>query len=268
LLVADPRAARARDRERLSAAVREAGALAMKSFGGTFKSWTKHGDSPVSEVDIAIDELLRAHLCEANDGWLSEERENDPARLERHRIWVIDPIDGTRAYIAGSIDWTISAALVEDGRPTVAVVFAPASDEFFVATLGGGATRNDAPIAVTAGAGLDGARLGGPRRMLEWLAKHHPEIAAMPRVRSLALRLVRVADGGLDLALTSGNSHDWDLAAADLLLHEAGGMLTSLNGKPLIYNQSNPVHGVLVAADRGRHPALLDLVRVMIDQSA
>ncbi len=216
MLVADPGATRARDRERLAAAMREAGALALKSFGGPLKSWTKHGDSPVTEVDIAVDELLRARLTEAEDGWLSEEGENDLGRLTRRRVWVIDPIDGTRAYIAGGIDWSISAALVENGRPTVAVVYAPASEEFFGAALGDGATRNGAPIAATVGAGLDGARLGGPRRMLEWLASHHPEFVATPRIRSLALRLVRVADGGLDVAITSGNSHDWDLAAADL----------------------------------------------------
>jgi myo-inositol-1(or 4)-monophosphatase len=263
LLASDHRTKRARDRERLIAAVREAGALALKSHGGTFKTWNKQGDSPVSEVDIAVNELLRSKLIDSSsdDGWLSEESDNDPARHDKPRVWVVDPIDGTRAYIAGLTDWVISAALVEDGRPTVAAVFAPSCAEFFVAVLGEGATCNGAPIKANPGADLAGARLGGPRRMLEWLASQRPELVATPRIRSLALRLVRVADGGLDLALTSGNSHDWDLAAADLLVHEAGGMLTSLDGKPLIYNQPSPVHGVLVAAGRGRHPALLDLAR-------
>lgn len=270
MLVADPRSARWNARERLVAAVREAGALALKSFGGPLKSWTKHGDSPVSEVDIAVDQLLHARLADpaADEGWLSEEGENDPARLTKRRVWVVDPIDGTRAYIGGRTDWSVSAALVEDGRPAVAAVFAPARAEFFVASQGEGATRNGAHIAATAGAGLDGARVGGPRTMLELMTARIPGLVPTPRIHSLALRLAHVAEGALDAGLSSANSHDWDLAAADLLVHEAGGMLTSLDGKPLTYNQPNPVHGVLVAAGRERHPALLDLVRALHNNPA
>jgi myo-inositol-1(or 4)-monophosphatase len=262
LPVTDPGAARLQDSTRLAAAVREAGALALKTFGKPLKSWTKHGDSPVTEADIAVDELLRARLADAagDYGWLSEESENDPARLSKRRVWVIDPIDGTRAYIAGRADWSISAALVEDGRPTVAVIYVPVSDELFTAILGKGAKLNSAPIAVSAGIAIDGARLAGPRRILESIAPSIPGFVAMPRIFSLALRLARLAQGQIDAAIAGGNGCDWDLAAADLLVHEAGGMLTSLDGKPLTYNQPNPVHGVLVAAGRERHPALLALV--------
>ncbi len=128
---------RAADCRRLTAAVREAGALAMKTFGTAPKSWFKDGDSPVSETDIAVNELLRARLLDgSDDGWLSEESENQPARLARSRVWVVDPIDGTRAFLAGHPDWSISAALVEEGRPTVAAVYAPASEQLFVAVRG------------------------------------------------------------------------------------------------------------------------------------
>jgi len=263
LQVGSPASARLHDCKRLVDAVREAGALALQSFGGQFKSWTKHGDSPVSEVDIALDQLLRKRLVDqtTDDGWLSEESENDPARLTKRRVWIVDPIDGTRGFIAGRPDWSISAALVEDGRPTVAAVFAPATDELFIAVAGVGATRNDAPIAVNADAGLEGARIAGPKRRLDAIAARHPRIVPVPKIFSLALRLVRVAQGELEAAMAGPNGHDWDLAAADLLVHEAGGMLTSLDGKPLTYNQPNPVHGVLVAAGRERHPTLLELVR-------
>src|SRR5262249_54916011 len=155
-------------------AVREAGALALKSFGQSPKSWTKHGNSPVSEVDIAIDALLRARLLDADDAWLSEEGEHDPERLKRRRVWVIDPIDGTRAYLAGRTDWSVAAALVEDGRPTVGALFAPASQEFFLAALGEGATRNGVPMAATSGTDFAGARFGGPAKMSEWLATQYP----------------------------------------------------------------------------------------------
>ncbi len=250
------------DSERLFAAVREGGAIARKFFRGTFRSWTKGaGDSPVSEADIAVNDLLRAVLPQAGDGWLSEESENDPARLHARRVWVVDPIDGTRAFIAGREDWSISVALVEGGRPVLAAVYAPASDELFTAALGRGALQNGRPISVSRGGDLDDARLAGPKRRLDWMSGRHPGLIAMPRVHSLALRLVRVAQGEFDGAIAGGNANDWDLAAADLLVHEAGGVVTSLDGRTLLYNRPEPSHGVLVAAGPGRHAALVGLMQ-------
>jgi len=253
---------RRRDRERLAAAVKDAGAVALNFFRGPLKSWTKgEGDSPVTEADIAANDLLHQRLVSAGDGWLSEESENDPGRLEARRVWVVDPIDGTRAFIAGREDWSVSAALVVAGRPVVAAVYAPATDEMFVATTGEGALRNELPIRASTGDRLDGARIAGPKRMLERIAQRGAGIVAMPRVHSLALRLVRVAHSELDAALAGGNGHDWDLAAADLLVHEAGGLMTTLDGQALIYNRPEPVHGALIAAGRERHAALVDLAR-------
>lgn len=258
----------ARDRERLVAAVREAGGIARQFFRGPLKHWTKGaGDSPVTEADIASNDLLHKHLVEPGDGWLSEESENDPQRLNARRVWVVDPIDGTRAFIAGREDWSVAAALVVAGRPVVAAVYAPATEEMFVAAAGSGATRNDAPIHVTAGASLDGARISGPKRLLDRIARDKP-IVAMPRVHSLALRIVRTAHGELDAAIAGGNGHDWDLAAADLLVHEAGGLLTALDGQALIYNRPDPVHGVLVAGGRERQAALVALMRAQADEPA
>ena len=157
-----------RDRERLAAAVQEAGAVAKKFFRGPLKQWTKgQGDSPVTEADIASNDLLHKHLVEAGDGWLSEESENDPTRLAARRVWVVDPIDGTRAFIAGREDWSVSVALVVDGRPVVAALFAPVTDELFLSTVGGGATRNGVAIRASSGGSLEGARVGGPKRMLD-----------------------------------------------------------------------------------------------------
>ena len=253
---------RAEDAARLAAAVQEAGAVAVKFYKGPLKKWTKgEGDSPVTEADIAANELLHAHLLRPGEGWLSEESENDPARLRARRVWVVDPIDGTRAFIAGREDWSISAALVEDGRPTVAAVFAPVTEEMFVATVGNGATRNDVAMTATSGSELAGAKLGGPKRIVDWLTQRHPNLVAMPRIHSLALRIVRVATGELDAAIAGGSGHDWDLAAADLLVHEAGGAITGLDGKPLIYNKPEPVHSMLVAAGKNRHSLLVDCVK-------
>jgi myo-inositol-1(or 4)-monophosphatase len=256
-----------RDRERLATAVQEAGAVAKKFFRGPLKQWTKgQGDSPVTEADIAANDLLHQHLMQPGDGWLSEESENDPTRLQARRVWVVDPIDGTRAFIAGREDWSVSAALVVDGRPVAAALFAPATEELFLATAGGGATLNGAAIRASQGGGLPGARLGGPKRMLDRIVANGHGIEAMPRVHSLALRLARVAHGALDAAVAGGNGHDWDLAAADLLVHEAGGLMTALDGRVLIYNRPDPVHSVLIAAGRERHAALADLIRAQTSE--
>jgi myo-inositol-1(or 4)-monophosphatase len=246
--------------ERLAQAVREGGELALKTFRGTLRSWTKGKDSPVTEADIAVNDLLHDRLNGADFGWLSEESADDAARLAARRVWVVDPIDGTRAYLAGLPDWTVVAALVEDGRPVAAAIYAPVTDELFVASAGGGARCNGVAIAATGGEALEGARLSGPRGFLERIRAASPAIVATPRVHSLALRFTRVAQGALDAAIASGNSHDWDLAAADLLVHEAGGLLTTLSGQTLTYNREKPVHAPLVAAGRARHTQLVEFV--------
>ena len=253
----------ARAAERLAASVREAGALALSMFGTPLKNWTKGASSPVSEADIAVDKLLRERLsaAEPGAGWLSEESVDDPARLAARFVWIVDPIDGTRAYIAGLPEWVVSAALVDNGRPVAACLFAPVSGEFFAALAGGGATCNGAAIAVSPGDALGGARIAGPKNFLEKLPAFDPPATIVPRVPSLALRLARVAQGTIDAAIAGGNSHDWDLAAADLLVHEAGGALTPLGGEPLTYNRPEPRHGMLIAAGRDRHAALLKLLK-------
>jgi len=253
-----------RQAARLAESVREAGALALSMFKTPLKNWTKgEALSPVSDADIAVDVLLRERLAgdDATIAWLSEESVDDPARLNARYVWIVDPIDGTRAYIAGLPDWAVSAALVDNGRPIAACLYAPVSDEFFFAVTGQGATRNGAAIAAASGAELAQARIAAPRRLLERLQAIAPPFAVMPRTHSLALRIARVAEGTFDAGIAGGNSHDWDLAAADLLVHEAGGALTSFAGAAVTYNRPVPRHGTLVAAGRERHAALLRLFR-------
>jgi myo-inositol-1(or 4)-monophosphatase len=254
----------ARHAARLQTSVREAGILARSMFGTPLNNWTKGAAlSPVSDADIAVDVLLRERLTADNAGigWLSEESVDDPARLDARYVWIVDPIDGTRAYIAGLPDWAVSAALVENGRPIAACLYAPVTDEFFTAVAGAGAFRNGLAIKAAAGSALDQARVAGPRNFLERLQAVAPPFTVMPRTRSLALRLARVAEGTFDAAIAGGNSHDWDLAAADLLVHEAGGALTAFGGGAVIYNRAVPRHGMLVAAGRDRHAALIELFR-------
>jgi myo-inositol-1(or 4)-monophosphatase len=248
---------------RLETAVREAGLLALSMFQTPLKNWTKGPSlSPVSEADIAVDNLLRDRLTAVDNGfaWLSEESVDDPVRLAARYVWIVDPIDGTRAYLAGLPDWAVSAALVENGRPVLACLYAPVTAEFFMARANAGATLNGTAIAATTGAELALARIGGPKNLLERFAAIAPAFTVMPRVRSLALRLARVAQGSFDAAIAGGNSHDWDLAAADLLVHEAGGAMTPFEGGTVTYNRPVPRHGMLVAAGRDRHAALIKLL--------
>jgi myo-inositol-1(or 4)-monophosphatase len=253
----------ARAAARLAACVREAGALALSMFGTPINNWTKFESSPVSDADIAVDRLLHERLMDEGSAiaWLSEESVDDASRLAARYVWIVDPIDGTRAYLAGSPDWTVSAALVENGRPIAACLYAPVTDEFFMAIANQGATCNGAPITTTDGLTLDHARVAGPRSLVDRLLTLQPSLSVVPRVRSLALRLARLAHGACDVAIAGANSHDWDLAAADLLVHEAGGVLTPVGGGAVIYNRPVPRHGVLVAAGRHRHAMLVELFR-------
>jgi myo-inositol-1(or 4)-monophosphatase len=249
---------------RLEASVREAGKLALSMFQKPLNKWTKgEAQSPVSEADIATNDLLRERLTAGNDAvaWLSEESVDDPARLEARYVWIVDPIDGTRAYIGELPHWAVSVALVDNGRPIAACLYAPASDEFFMAVIGRGATRNGTAIKVTPGAALGGARIACPRYLIPKLQALLPPFEVMPRTHSQALRLARIAEGTFDASLSGAGSHDWDLAAADLLVHEAGGALTSFTGDTVTYNRAGTRHGMLAAAGRDRHAALLELIR-------
>jgi myo-inositol-1(or 4)-monophosphatase len=253
----------ARDAALLADTVREAGALALSLFRTELKNWTKGASSPVSEADIAVNELLEKHLRSATPdyGWLSEESVDDEQRLGKHLVWIVDPIDGTRGYLAGREDWCVSVALVEDASPVLAAVFVPASDEFFFAMRGQGATRNNVPIHATSGAELDFSRVAGPKPLVQRLSPSSDEIVLHPRIGSLALRLCRVAEGRLDAAFAGGQSRDWDLAAANLIVQEADGNMTALSGDAILYNRREVTHGVLVAAGRDRHARIVEHFR-------
>ena len=252
-----------RDALLLRNTVREAGALALSMFRTELKNWTKGASSPVSEADIAVNELISGRLRSATPhyGWLSEESVDDEQRLAKQRVWIVDPIDGTRGYLAGREDWCISVALVEGTRPVLAAVFAPASDEFFFAERGRGTLLNGTPVDATSGTAIDISRVAGPKPLIERLVRSSSEISPHPRIASLALRLCRVAHGWLDVAFAGGQSRDWDLAAADLIVQEANGKMTSLSGEAIQYNRREVTHGMLMAAGRDRHAFIVEHFR-------
>ncbi|MBM3502820.1 MAG: 3'(2'),5'-bisphosphate nucleotidase CysQ [Alphaproteobacteria bacterium] len=250
----------AAEREALTAAVREAGRLALRYFQGDVKSWQKGPDNPVSEADIAVDDLLKERLAAAYPGygWLSEETEDDRRRLSAERVWVVDPIDGTRAFLKREPEFAIVAALVEHGRPILGAVFNPAKDEFFLAAAGAGATLNDRPIRTSRQAGVVGAKLLSSRRTFErhnWIEAANG--AEFRFVNSMAYRVALVAAGRFDATITLSRKSDWDIAAADILITEAGGCMTRIDGGRIEYNRPGVEHPNVVAAGQPLHAALV-----------
>jgi myo-inositol-1(or 4)-monophosphatase len=223
----------------------------------------KSGDSPVSEADLAANATLERLLREAlpDAGWISEETETDPVGAARPRLLIVDPIDGTRAFIAGDPQWSVSVALVEGGRPVAGVIHAPALGVTFTAAEGVGAFRNGEPIACSRRDALAGATVAGPRPLLDRLAhacKHAFERAA--RTPSLALRLARAADATFDVAVASDGAHDWDIAAADVILAEAGGVLLGADGGTMRYDGLSLRRGLLAAGSPSLAAAAVGLV--------
>ena len=189
-----------RDTALLVDTVREAGLLARSMFRTQLRNWTKGASSPVSEADIAVNDLIESRLRSVTPdyGWLSEESADDPSRLGKQWVWIVDPIDGTRGYLAGHDDWCVSVALVEGGSPLLAAVFAPATDEFFLAARGQGASCNGVPVRATPGDTFVFSRITGPKPLVERLDRSRNDVVLHPRIGSLALRLCRVADGRID----------------------------------------------------------------------
>jgi myo-inositol-1(or 4)-monophosphatase len=243
-------------RDLLVTLAEEAGDIALGFARRSMRTWTKGHSSPVTEADIAIDHFLKERLTAARPGfgWLSEETADDPARLSRREVFIVDPIDGTRAFAGSLPDWTISLAVVRDGRPVAAALAEPEAGRVFAAALGHGATVNGRPMVAGRRESLAGARVAGPPPMLEQARRQGAIL--LPKVHSLALRFAKVAAGEIDVSFAGGRSHDWDLAAADLLVHEAGASLTGLDGAVPVYNRADPVHFPLVCAGSPLHGLL------------
>jgi len=245
----------------LKTAVRDAGALALSFFRQEITVTKKHDGSEVSEADLAVDALLRRELEAArpNYGWLSEESEDNAKRLSHSRVWMIDPIDGTNAFLRHIPEWTVSAALVEDQAPVIGVVYNPSRQEFFHAIKGQGAFLNGRPIHVSGQEDLKGAHLiasGGLFKKKIW-TEPWPEVETA-WVNSVAYRLALVACGRADATISLSAKAEWDLAAGVLLVEEAGGTVTDHRGERMIYNRAVPRFPSLVAAPTGLHTHLVE----------
>lgn len=257
-----PPADLAADHALLVAATRAAGARALADFGAPVEQWMKSPGQPVSATDMAVNALLKSRLMGARPdyAWLSEEDpdERPEARAGARRVWVVDPIDGTRAFLKGRREFAISVALVEDGAPVAGAVFNPATDEMFEALAPGPARRNGVIVTASAASALAGARLGVSRtemRRADWPGSL-AEMVAEP-ISSVAYKLALVAAGRFDATVTLWPKNEWDAAAGDLLVRAAGGRITDAAGAAIAYDRPNPRIATIVAAGPALHGPLL-----------
>lgn len=227
-------------------------------------SW-KAGLSPVTEADLHADKYLRETLMAARPdyGWLSEETEDDESRFHRRRTFVVDPIDGTKAFIDGRDVWCVSVAVVEKGRSLCGVLDCPAKGEVFAASTGGGSRMNGTALHIDGP--TDELKVAGPKHFVVPYANAQAKrVEAVGHVPSLAYRIALIATGRISATFVKPNAHDWDLAAADLILTEAGGTLVRADGSRPHYAGHTVSHGVLAAG----HPALIDGMLGVVAASA
>lgn len=249
-------------------AAREAGELAdTLRRRGLEVAYKAADNSPVTNADLAADALLKARLRAARPdyGWLSEETADDPERLTRRRLFVVDPIDGTRAYLNDRPWWAVSLAVVDGDRPSAGVVYAPQLDHTYAATPEAGATLNGAAIRASDVARVEGCGFIGDPKMLRHPAwpEPWPEMRVEQR-NSTALRICLVAAGAADVTLALAAKFDWDLAAADLIAGQAGCAIGDHLGRPFRYNGKTPMqHSLLCAA-----PDLAPLIRARVQHIA
>ena len=240
----------------------EAGKIALKHFKKEPEVWYKGiTKSPVSEADLEIDEYLRKTLLEARPeyGWLSEETEDNSERLSSQKVFVVDPIDGTRAFIAGTDEWCVSIGIVEDGKPINGVLFAPVRQKLYSAALGQGAFINGInvdPQVVTMM--LEPHRVIIPQEVSKFVSEDFvQDVESVGGVRSLALRIAGLIEDHADGIYVRKNSRDWDMIAAHLIVQEAGFHLVDLNMEDVVYNKSETRHGLLIAT----HPSYTEKMR-------
>ena len=242
-------------------AVTAAGEIARRFAGSVSRVWEKADNAgPVTEADLAVNEALYAHLCSARPdyGWLSEETEDQPERLARDKVFIVDPIDGTRNFIDGGRTWAHVAAVAQQGQVTAAAIYLPLRDKLYAAALGQGAHLNGRSIMASDRADLRGATLLASKNNL---APEHWRAGAPDVTRhfrpSLAYRESLVAEGRFDAMLTLRKTWEWDIAAGDLILREAGAVVSDRGGGPLRFNNPHPQVNGVIAANANLHRAII-----------
>lgn len=254
---------RAPDLERIREALLEAGTILRRFSPRQVEVRVKPDGGPVTEADLAADTALREGLPRAGEGWLSEETPDDRARLDRHRVWVVDPLDGTREFLAGVPKWTVSIGLVEGGAAVAGGVYNPTTDELFLGAPGLGTTLNGRPVFASRCTRLAGAVVPVARWALR--RRHARAVATPSRVQPdgpLAYNLALVASGRADALWGRSPKAEWDVAAGAALITAAGGRVTQWDGQPIVFNKWPPRIAGLLAATAGLHRCLRAIAMV------
>ncbi len=234
---------------RLIDIVRVAGDMAQAQSPAAGQSpdiWEKSPGNPVSAIDLAVDRMLRTELSalRPDAGWLSEETVDDPVRLKSREIWCVDPIDGTRDYVRGRPGWAVSIALIRDHAPILAVLYAPERGEMWQARSGAGAQCNSHPVRASRRTTFAGSRVP-----TDTLPHVDSDLVMVEKPNSIALRMAMVADDRADLVATLRWGYEWDVAAAALIVSEAGGIVSDAHGALLRFNTaSSQAFGVIACA--------------------
>jgi myo-inositol-1(or 4)-monophosphatase len=262
------RANDARDLALIEEAVRRAGEIARRYYGQPYRRWSKSRGEPVTEADLAIDHFLRGRLEAARPdyGWLSEETGRDPARAAADRLFIVDPIDGTTAFLKERPHFSISVAVAEQGHSVAGAVYNPITEEFFSAVEGGGARLNGEPIHVSRCPALENCRILGQKDLFSHPAWPRP-VGSWSTIQietrsSIAYRMALVAAGSFDAAIVLTPKHDWDMAAGDVVVREAGGVVTSGAGRPLQFGGANAVQRSMICAGPELHARFLEQLRL------
>ena len=246
----------------LKEVAREAGQLSLDWLRRGAKTWNKSPGNPVTEADIAVNDLIAKRLRGARPayGWLSEETRDNPADRTQDKVWVVDPIDGTKAFVRGDTGFCVAIARIDHGEPVAGVVYNPNFDELLHARLRGGTFLNDRPIRVTQCSKVGCRMVGQPDVFANAdTAVRWPGIDLItPMPNAVAWRLCLVAAGRWDAAVAMNPKNDWDLAAAVLLVREAGGVATDRDGQSLVLNRPSVVQRGVVAAGATLHPLIME----------
>jgi myo-inositol-1(or 4)-monophosphatase len=229
---------------------------------GEIETEYKAGHDPVTEADRALDAVLRKELLREGEGWLSEESVDDPIRLQRSHVWVVDPLDGTREFVQGIPEFCVSIGFVEDGRPVAGGIFNPATNEVFLGSVESGVTYNGKPAQPSQRQSLEGALVLASRSEVkrgEWKAFENSGCKIRP-MGSVAYKLALVSAGLADATFTLTPKNEWDVVAGAALVQAAGGFVSTLEKTSLIANRRDPLLSGLIASGPFLRETLLTLV--------
>jgi myo-inositol-1(or 4)-monophosphatase len=236
--------------ERIHAALEASRAVFARFTPGAIETEYKTGHDPVTEADRALDAVLRKELLRDGEGWLSEESVDDPIRLQHSRVWVVDPLDGTREFVKGIPEFCVSIGFVEDGRPVAGGIYNPATDETFLGSIESGVTYNGKPSQPSQRKSLAGALVLASRSEVkrgEWKPFENAAFQVCP-MGSVAYKLALVSAGLADVTFTLTPKNEWDVAAGAALVLSGGGFVSTLENTPLRCNNKNPLLSGLLAS--------------------